>query len=71
MLMGSTSIVCMLDCLTTFVSSFDVSAEVDLAIWSVAVFFSRGMRLSFTSRNWLIWCRMSFKYCCIRSSLAL
>ena len=49
MLMGFTLIVCMLDCLTTSVSSFDASVEADLASWSVAIFCSRGMRLSFTS----------------------
>jgi hypothetical protein len=69
-LMGFTSIVCMLDCLTTPVSSFDASDEADLANWSAVVFCSRGIRLSFTSQNWLIWCQTSFKYCCICSSLA-
>ena len=34
------------------------------------MFCSRGMCLSFTSRNWLIWYRKRFKYCCMRSSLA-
>ena len=42
-LMAFTSIVCMLDCLTTFVSLFDASDEADLASWSVAVFCSRGI----------------------------
>ena len=54
MLMGFTSAICKLDCVTISILSSSTVDEADLANWSTAVFISRGMRLSFTSQNWLI-----------------
>ena len=51
MLMGFTSAVCKLDCVTISILSSSTADKADLANWSAAVFSSRGMRLSFTSRN--------------------
>jgi hypothetical protein len=68
--MGFTSAVCRLDCLMVLIWSSAVDDEADLASWSASVFCSRGMRLSLTSWNWLISCRTSCKYCCIRPSFA-
>ena len=52
--MGFTSVVSRLDCLTVLILLSAVDDEADLASWSASVFCSRGMRLSLTSRNWLI-----------------
>ena len=52
--MGFTLVVCRLDCLMVLILLSDVDDEADLASWSTSVFCSRGMRLSLTSRNWLI-----------------